>query len=116
MLGFFGTPWQAVVDPTNLTTLFDISVFTGVASLVGGGVVAILAMITKNYALSGGVLILWIVGLIIKPLQNITLGLPVLLNAIIPAPISWLSQVFIALSALSLFVFVVEILAGREIW
>lgn len=120
MTGLFTVGSQPIVSPTNVTSIFSLDVFTGLAGFVGGGIIMILGLMTRNAALSTGALLLWIVGIVLKPLQDIVLGLPKLMNILLsgfgPVVSNIFASVFIALSGLMLFVFVVEILAGREIW
>lgn len=108
-----------VHDPTAIQGLFSLDIFTAITGVIGGAVIGILALMTRSYALSTGVLLLWIVGVVLTPVREIFIGLPILLNAIfadIPAVGVVVSQVIVAFGALLLFVFIVEILAGREIW
>lgn len=108
-----------VHDPTAIQNLFSLDIFTAITGVVGGAVIGILALMTRSYALSTGVLLLWIVGIILTPVRDIFVGLPVLLNAIFAdAPVvgTVVSQVIVAFGALMLFIFIVEILAGRDIW
>jgi len=106
---------EAIINPTGLESLFSLDTFTLVTGIVGGGVVGILAMITRNYALSTGVLILWLVGVMLKPIRDLLIGLPLLIEAVLPPSVWFFSQVFVAFSAMILFVFIVEIIAGRPI-
>lgn len=118
-LSIFTLTRAPVVDPNAIGNLFSLDIFTVITGAVGGAVIGILALMTKSYALSTGVLLLWIVGIILTPIRDVFVGLPVLLNTLladIPAVASVISQVIVAFGALMLFIFVVEILAGREIW
>lgn len=106
---------EPIVDPNNFLNMFNLNVFTVLTGVVGGAVIGVLAMLTRSYALSGGVLILWIVGIVFKPIQDIFIGLPLLVKALLPSSIWFLSEIIVAFCALTLFVFIVEIIAGREI-
>jgi len=107
---------EAVIDPTNISSLFALDLFSALAGVVGCAVIGIMALITRSYALSGGVLLVWIVGVLFKPIQTIFVGLPYLINMVLPPPVQFFSQAFVALAAVMLFILIVEILAGREIW
>lgn len=110
---------EATMDPSNILSLFSLDVFTAITGAVGGVVITILALMTRSYALSTGVLLLWIVGIMFKPIQDVFVGLPYLLEQIFAeAPYVGLviSQVIVAFAAVLLFTFIVEILAGRDIW
>jgi len=106
---------EPISDPTNILNLFSLDVFTAITGIVGGVTIGILAIMTRSYALSTGVLLLWIVGIMFKPVQDIFAGIPYLLEAVLPSQVWFFSQVFVAFSALILFMFIVEIIAGREI-
>lgn len=106
---------EPIMDPSSMATLFSLDVFAAVTGIVGGAVIGILALMTKSYALSGGVLILWIIGVLFRPIQDIFVGLPYLLEAVLPPGIAWFSQVVVGFSAVILFLFIVGIIAGRDI-
>lgn len=103
-------------DPSNFTSWFDISVFSVTAGVVGGGIITLLALITKSYALGTAVLVLWVLGVVFQPIYYIFAGLPFLLNAILPPEIWFITQAFVGLSAFLFFVFFVGIIAGRDIF
>lgn len=109
------TNTQPIVDPTNMASMFNFNVFTAVTGLVGGATIGILAMVTRSYALGSGVLILWIVGIIFKPIQDIFIGLPNLISALLPSEIWFVSEIVVAFSALVMFAFFVEIITGKDI-
>lgn len=109
------TNTQPTVDPTNIASMFNFSVFTAVTGIVGGATIGILALVTRSYALGSGVLVLWIVGIVFKPLQDIFIGLPNLVKALLPTQIWWISEIVIAFSALAIFAFFVEIITGKDI-
>lgn len=115
MAGLIPAYAEATISPTGVQALFDLNVFTAITGVVGGVTIGILSMLTRNSALGTGVLLLWIVGILFKPIQDLFVGLPLLINTILPTEISFISQVVVAFSAISLFVFIVGILAGREI-
>lgn len=109
---------QPIIDPANMTSIFSLDTFTVLTGIVGGGVIGVLAMITKSYALSTGVLILWIMGIVLTPIRDIFVGLPLLIQTVFA---EWslvgsiVSQVVVAFSALLFFVFIVEVILGRDI-
>jgi len=106
---------EPITDPSNLANLFSLNTFTAITGIVGGAVIGILAIITRSYMLSTGVLLLWIIGVLFKPIQDIFIGLPYLVEAVLPSSVWFISQVFVGFSALILFMFFVEIVAQREI-
>lgn len=109
---------EPVVDPSNVSSLFALDAFTVLTGIVGGGVVGVLAMLTRSYALSSGVLILWIMGIVLKPIRDIFVGLPLLVESVLsesPVIAGVVSQVVVAFAALLFFIFVIEIIAGRDI-
>jgi hypothetical protein len=106
---------EAPMDPSNILTMFSLNTFTAITGVVGGAVIGILTLMTRSYALGTGVLMLWIVGVIFKPIQDIFVGLPFLLQAFLPPSVWFLSQPIVAFGGLVLFFFIVEVIAGREI-
>ncbi len=109
------TNQQPIVDPTNIANMFSFNVFSAVTGIVGGITIGILAMVTRSYLLSGGVLVLWVVGVIFKPIQDIFVGLPNLIMALLPPEIWFVSEIFVAFSAIVIFAFFAELLTGKDI-
>lgn len=107
--------YEAIVSPSGFEALFSLNVFTVVTGIVGGGVITIMTLITKSYALGTGVLILWLVGVILKPVNDLVIGLPRLIEGILPSEVWFISEVVVAFAALILFIFIVEVIAGRQI-
>lgn len=117
-LALLTTVGQPVISPGNITSLFSLDAFTVLTGLVGGGVIGILAMVTRNYALSTGVLVLWIMGILIKPIRDIFVGLPLLINTVFAqsgAVATVVSQIVVAFASFTLFMFIVEVVMGRDI-
>lgn len=106
---------EPVVNPSGFEALFSLDVFTVVTGIVGGGVVTVMALLTRSYALSTGVLILWLVGVLLKPIRDIFVGLPLLVESMLPPEVWFISEVVVAFAAFVLFMFVVEVIAGRQI-
>lgn len=106
---------EPILNPSGIEALFSLDVFTVVTGIVGGGVVTVMALITRSYALSTGVLILWIVGVLLKPIRDIFVGLPLLVQSLLPPDLWFFSQVVVAFASFVLFMFVVEVIAGRQI-
>lgn len=108
---------EPTLDPNAIAGpggMFSLNTFTLLTGIVGGSMIGIMALVTRS-ALSTGVLVLWIVGIIFKPISDIVVGLPNLVAVILPVEVSWLSQIVFAFAAFTLFIFVVEIICGREI-
>lgn len=118
VLGVITLSREAIIDPTGLGALFDISAFTILTTLVGGATTAIIGILTRNVALSSGVLILWVFGIIFRPIQDVFVGLPRLVSAIFaeaPALGTVISQVVVAFSAFIFFMFLAEVVMGRDL-
>lgn len=118
MSGILPITREAIVDAADITGMFSLDIFTVITGIVGGGVIGILAMITRSYALSAGVIVLWVMGVVLKPIRDIFVGLPRLVNTLLsesPTIGTIVSQVVVAFGALLLFLFIVEILLGRDI-
>lgn len=106
---------EAIIGPAGFQGLFSLDTFSIVTGIVGGSVIGVLAMITRSYALSTGVLILWLVGVLLRPIRDIFIGLPRLVEAVLPPAVWFVSEIIVAFAALILFVFIVEVIAGRPI-
>lgn len=106
----------STINPAEISSWFNLSIFAGIVGAVGGVVIGILALITKSYALSTGVLLLWVIGVLFKPISDIFVGLPYLINAFLPPDVWFVTQALVGLAAFCLFVFFVGIIAGRDIW
>lgn len=109
----FGT--EGTITPEGIGSLFALDQFTVITGVVGGAVTGILAMITRSYALSGAVLLCWIVGVLIRPITDIFTGLPRLVTSILPPEIAFVGQIITAFTAFAFFIFIVEVLGGRDI-
>lgn len=106
---------EPIINPTDMGAMFSLNTFTVVTGFVGGAAIGILALVTRNVALGGGVLVLWIVGIIIKPIQDIFIGLPLLIQRILPPEIWFVSQIVVAFAGFIFFIFIVEVILGRQI-
>lgn len=105
-----------ITTPDEISTWFALDVFTLATGVVGGTAIGILAFITKAYTWSTGVLICWIVGLLLRPLQAIFIGLPKLIEGIVPPEISWVTSIISGFAAFILFILFVEIIGGKDIF
>lgn len=86
-------------------------------SAIGAGitVAGILGYFTKAYGLTLGLLLIWVVGVVFAPVQWLFLGLPVMLDALLPPSVQIISSIFVVLFTIVFFMFFVEILGGRQV-
>lgn len=115
MAGILPTWKEPQADPTSLLAMFNLDAFTVITGLVGGTVIGILSMVTRSYALGVAVLVVWVVGVILTPIQDIFTGLPYLISMFLPAELAFLSQIVTIFTGITLFFFIVEIIANRNI-
>lgn len=109
------TNQQPTVDPTNIANMFNFNMFSAVTGVVGGVTIGILAMVTRNTAIGGGVLVLWVIGVLFKPIQDIFIGLPNLVTALLPSELWFVAEIVVGFSALILFAFFVELITGHGV-
>lgn len=119
LLGLLPTALEATIDPSSVEGLFNLTTFAGITGVVGGATIGIASLVTRSYALGTGVLLIWIVGILFKPISDVFTGLPRLTSAVL-APAGTLvsqavGQVTTAFAAIILFIFIVEVIAGRQI-
>ena len=115
MSGAFPVAQQLYVSPTDVTNTFTLTMF--VAAGVTGGVMSIIALITRQYVFAASALLIVVIGILLPIVQWVILGLPFVLTALLaPVPeLSWLSGIVGAFFAVSLFMFMAELAAGRQV-
>lgn len=104
---------QLYVSPTDITNTFTLTLFFSVG--VTGGLMAIIGIMTRQYVFATGALLIWIIGILLPIVQWVILGLPFVLSAILPSELSWISGIIGAFFAVTLFMFMAELAAGRQV-
>jgi len=111
--GAFATSQELYINPLNVSNQFSLTVFGGL--LAGGAIIGIIALITRQYVYASIALVVWVIGLILPVAQWFLLGTPIILAAILPPEISYVSTVVSAFFAFIFFMFMIEIASQRQI-
>lgn len=99
--------------PTDISAMFSLTTFS--ALVAGGTIGGLVALLTRQYALSAGLILVWCVGILYEPISWVLIGVPKILNAILPAELSVLGTVVGVLTSVVFFMFFIEVLGGRTI-
>jgi hypothetical protein len=111
--GVFPVTRELWVNPTDITNTFNLTVFAVLGA--GGAVIGVLGALFHTYTFAAGAILLWVIGIIMPIAQWFIGGLPIMMAALLPAELAWFSVVVGAVFAMSFFLFIVEIAAGRQI-
>lgn len=101
------------IDPTNIQDKFSLTIIT--AALLGGGAITLVAVLFRPGIYAVGALLVWVILALAPIAQWFLLGTPLMLTAILPAELSYLSYVVSAFFAVMFFMFLVEIMSQRQI-
>lgn len=82
---------------------------------VGGAIAGIVALLTRQYVYAVGALIIWAIGSLTPVIQWFFIGVPLLLNSVLPSEISFIGSVVQGLFAVVFFMFIIELTAQRQI-
>lgn len=104
---------ELYISPLDITNKFSLSVFGALA--IGGGIIGVIALITRQYVFASVALLIWVIGLLLPITQWFLLGTPIILNVLLPPEVSYLSYVVTAFFAFAFFMFMLEIAAQRQI-
>jgi len=111
--GAFPESQQLYISPTDVTNQFSLTVFAALG--VGGAIFGLAALLTRQYVYAAGALLIWIIGVFLPIGQWFLIGAPVMLAALLPSEVTYLSQVVTAFIALALFMFLAEIASQRQV-
>ena len=104
---------ELYISPFDLSNQFSLTVFGALG--VGGAILGLASLLTRQYVYAAGALLIWIVGVFLPIGQWFLLGAPIILGAILPPEVSYLTHVVTAFFALVLFMFLAEIVGQRQI-
>jgi hypothetical protein len=110
--GVFPVTRELWVNPTDITNAFSLTVFAVVGA--GGAVIGILGAIFKTYTFAASAILLWVIGIVLPIVQWFIGGLPIMMAAILPPELAWFSVIVGAVFAMTFFMFILEIAAGRQ--
>jgi len=104
---------ELYISPFDLSNQFSLTVFGALG--VGGAILGLASLLTRQYVYAAGALLIWIVGVFLPIGQWFLLGAPIMLGAILPPEVGYLTHVVTAFFALVLFMFLAEIVGQRQI-
>jgi hypothetical protein len=104
---------ELYINPLDISNRFSLTIFVGLT--VAGGLTGIIALITRQYVFASVALVIWAVGLLVPIGQWFLLGVPIIMNAIVPSELSYLTYAVSAFMAFIFFMFMMEILTQRQI-
>lgn len=101
------------INPFDVTNQFSLTIFGALG--VGGALIGIAALLTRQYVYAAGALLIWVIGIMLPISQWILIGAPIIMSAILPSEISYLTYIVSAFFTLTLFFFLIEIATQRQI-
>lgn len=104
---------ELYINPFDISNKFSLTIFLGVT--VAGGLAGVIALITRQYVYASVALIIWVIGLFVPIGQWFLLGVPIMLNSILPVELSYIIHVITAFCTFIFFMFMVEIVTQRQL-
>jgi len=104
---------QLYISPFDITNQFSLAVFGALA--IGGGIIGVIGLITRQYVYASVALVIWVMGLLLPVAQWFLLGLPIMMSVLLPPEVSYLTYVVSAFFAVIFFMFMVEIASQRYV-
>ena len=101
------------ISPFDVQNQFSLGLFGALG--VGGAILGLASLLTRQYVYAAGALLIWIIGIFLPIGQWLLLGTPIILAALLPAEVAYISHVVTAFFALVLFMFLAEIVGQRQI-
>jgi len=102
-----------IYNPETQTGQFSLVLFGALG--VGGAILGLASLLTRQYVYAAGALLIWVIGIFLPIGQWLLLGTPIILAALLPAEVAYISHVVTAFFALVLFMFLAEIVGQRQI-
>lgn len=101
------------ISPFDVTNKFSLA--TIMAALLGGGAITLVALLFRPGIYAVGALLVWVVLTLTPIAQWFLIGTPIILTAILPIELAYLSAVISAFFAIAFFMFLIEIVSQRQI-
>ena len=101
------------INPFDIQNKFSLTIIT--AALLGGGAITIITMLFRPGIYAVGALLVWVVITLTPIAQWFLIGTPIILAALLPTELSFLTAVISAFFAISFFMFLIEIISQRQI-
>jgi len=101
------------INPFDVTNQFSLTVLGALTmGAIGGGIIA---LIFRQNIFAIGALLVFVISTMIPIVQWFLLGTPLMLAALLPSELSYLSAVIGAFFAITFFMFLMSILGQRQI-
>ena len=104
---------ELYISPFDVQNQFSLGLFGALG--VGGAILGLASLLTRQYVYAAGALLIWVIGIFLPIGQWILLGTPIILAALLPTEVAYISHVVTAFFALVLFMFLAEIVGQRQI-
>jgi hypothetical protein len=101
------------ISPSDMTSTFTLSIFAGVG--LGGAIVGIIALITRQFVYATYALIIWIAGVLLPIAQWFLGGVPIMLAYLLPSELWFVTSSIEALMLILFFMFFVELFSQRQV-
>lgn len=105
------------LSATDFDDMFSIAAFdaTTLTALTVGGLIGIVGIIMKQYVFASVALVIWVLGTLWKPSNAFITAFPKLLEAVLPAEVSWISVIPTSFIMVAFFFWLAEIVAQRNL-
>jgi len=104
---------ELYISPFDVQNQFSLTLFGALG--VGGAILGLASLLTRQYVYAAGALLIWVIGIFLPIGQWFLVGTPIILAALLPAEISYITHVVTAFFAFTLFMFLAEIAGQRQI-
>jgi len=103
---------ELYINPFDISNQFSLTLFVGLSV---GTIIGIAAILFRQYLNASVVLLIWAVGILAPIGQWFLLGVPIILNAIVPSELAYLTYAVSGFVTFIFFMFMMEILTQRQI-
>ena len=103
---------ELYINPFDISNQFSLTLFVGLSV---GTIIGIAAILFRQYLNASVVLLIWAVGILAPIGQWFLMGVPIILNAIIPSELAYITYAVSGFVAFIFFMFMMEILTQRQI-
>jgi len=104
---------ELYISPFDISSQFSLTYFAVLASAVTG--IGIIAFIFRPSVYSIGALLIFVFLGLLPITQWLVLGVPIMLTAVLPSEIVYVSYVVSAFFAVTFFIFLMEIISQRQV-
>ncbi len=111
--GLYPTGSELYANATDITSTFSLSIFVGLG--IGGGLLGIIALLTKQASYASFALLIWAVGIFLPIAQWFIAGVPIALALMLPSELWFIASVIEAMCIMLFFIFFLGIVTQRHI-